>query len=151
MGEFDVVVIGVVEPGLGYASGVRSEKYPEGTINLQRPHFAKRGFDISHCFGGTINLSIAPRRCRIKAPEWVFRDVRWTDRRAAETFFLGRCRIENGAEKVDGFIYCPDPGGKDSTVDNPCQLQLLAPLIPNVSYGTQLRAWLRSEEFETVE
>jgi hypothetical protein len=30
-------------------------------------------------------------------------------------------------------------------------LQLLAPFIPNVSYGTPLRVWLRSAEFEIVE
>jgi hypothetical protein len=30
--DYDVVVTGVVEPGLGYASGLRSTKYPEGTI-----------------------------------------------------------------------------------------------------------------------
>jgi hypothetical protein len=69
MAEYDLVVTGVVEPGFGYASGARSEKYPEGTINLQRPHFAERGLDISHCFAGTINLSIAPRRFRIRKPD----------------------------------------------------------------------------------
>jgi hypothetical protein len=121
------------------------------TINLQRPHFAKLEFDISNCFAGTINLSIAPRRFRIKMPERVFREVRWTDRRAAENFFFGRCRIENGAGSVEGFIYCPDPGGKDSSLDNPSQLQLLAPFISNVSYGTELTVWLRSAEFEIVE
>jgi hypothetical protein len=57
--DYDVVVTGVVEPGLGYASGARSSKYPEGTINLQRPQFAKLGFDISNCFAGTINLSVS--------------------------------------------------------------------------------------------
>ena len=149
--EFDVSVTGTVEPGFGHASGTRSQKYPEGTINLQRPYFANLGLDISHCFAGTINLSIAPRRFRIKAPEFVLRNVRWTQRRQAENFFIGRCRIESGGQWVDGFIYCPDPGTKTSTIDNPSHLQLLAPFIPNVSYGTQLRIRLRSAEFEIVE
>lgn len=151
MAEYDLVVTGVVEPGFGYASGARSEKYPEGTINLQRPHFAERGLDISHCFAGTINLSIAPRRFRIRNPEFVLRHVPWTHKRPPESFFVGGCRIESGDERVDGFIYCPDPGTKNSTIDNPSHLQLLAPFIPNVSYGTQLRVWLRSAEFEIVE
>lgn len=148
--QFDLHVTGVVEAGYGHASGVRSTKYPEGTINLQRPHFLSRGLDIRHCFAGTLNLSIAPRSFRMKQPEFVLEQVRWKEGRRPENFFIGRCRIGGGDEPVDGFIYFPDPSTKESSIDNPCHFQLLAPFIPNISYGTVLAIQLRSAEFEIL-
>lgn len=147
---FDLHVAGVVEAGHGHASGVRSTKYPEGTINLQRDHFLSRGLDIRHCFAGTINLSVAPRRFRVKRPEFVLEQIVWKQGRRPENFFIGRCRIDGGEGSVDGFIYHPDPRTKDSSIDNPCHFQLLAPFISGISYGTTLAIQLRSAEFEIL-
>jgi hypothetical protein len=148
---FDVHVEGVVSPGFGHASGTRSTKYPEGTINLQRPHFLALGLDIRHCHAGTINLSIAPRTYRVRNPEFVLREVLWKPERRPENFFIGRCRIARGKEHwIDGFIYFPDPSTKESTRDDPSHFQLLAPYIPAVAYGDRLGMRFRSSEFELL-
>jgi hypothetical protein len=147
-GSYDLYVEGVIEPGFGHASGTRSGRYPQGTINLQRPHFLARGLDISHCFAGTINLSIAPRQYRVKRPEFVLRDISWMEGRRPENFFIGRCRICGASAPVDGFIYFPDPSTKESSCDSPSHFQLLGPFVPDLTYGARLGVQFRSEEFE---
>jgi hypothetical protein len=145
---FDRFVRGVVEAGHGHASGVRSTRYPEGTINLQRPHFLELGIDIRHCFAGTINLSVAPRTIRVTQPRIVLQNVQWKHGRKPENFLIGQCRIENGAESVDGYIYFPDPSTKVSSFDNPSHFQLLAPRISGIQYGSRLGLHFSSLEFE---
>ena len=44
-------------PGHGVASGRSTDgPYPEGSIALQRPHFARLGLDLGACFNGTLNV-----------------------------------------------------------------------------------------------
>lgn len=145
---FDRNVEGIVAPGFGHASGTRSTKYPEGTINLQQPHFLALGLDITHCFAGTINLSIAPSRYRVLNTEFVLRGVLWKVGRRPENFFIGRCRIVSDAGLVEGFIYHPDPSTKETSFDDPSHFQLLAPHIPGIAYGVRLVMHYRSTEFE---
>lgn len=148
---FDRFVTGVVEPGHGHASGLRSAKYPEGTINLQRPHFLTLGLDIRHCFAGTINLSIAPRTIRLVDPRIVLRNVQWKEGRKPENFFIGKCRIEHRALHLDAYIYFPDPSTKVSSFDDPSHFQLLSPHIPDIKYGLTLGMYFSSLEFEIAE
>lgn len=90
---FDTPVEGIVSPGHGHASGCRSTKYPEGTINLQKPAFLEKGVDITHCFSGTINLNIAPHAFTFLEPEIILTDVAWKVGRRPENFYLARAIV----------------------------------------------------------
>ena len=67
---------GTVIPGHGVASGHASDSpYPAGTIALQRPFFQQLGLDLSDCFDGTLNVSVAPMELVLRDPDHTFVDV----------------------------------------------------------------------------
>jgi hypothetical protein len=56
-----IEVKGYIEKGYEVASGqTKNPRFPQGTIEMQKPFFRDRGLDLSAYFPGTINLSIAP-------------------------------------------------------------------------------------------
>ncbi len=148
--EFDLNVVGILSPGYGHASGIRSKKYPEGTINLQRPHFFKHGLDISDCFAGTLNVSIAPRSFRMKTAEFLLHEIIWKEGRRAENFMIARCKVKRGIDWLPSFVYYPDPSTKDNSIDDPQQIQILAPKIEGIKYGDKIELLLRSKEIEIL-
>jgi hypothetical protein len=129
---------------------VRSLRYPEGTINLQKPRFKELGLDIDHCYSGTINLSIAPNTFEIIKPEFFLKEIIWKEGRKPENFLICRCIIVHGPKLSDGFVYYPDPSTKVASPDNPNHLQLLAPYIEGLSYGARLSVLLRSREIRII-
>ena len=148
--QYDISIKGVISQGFGHASGQRSQKYPEGTINLQKQHFPKHGLDISDCFSGTVNLDISPRTYRLVKPEFFLEGVIWKEGRIPENFFIARTVILSEGHAIDGFIYHPDLSTKTGSIDKPYHLQLLAPFIPNLKLGNSLEIKLRSSEIELL-
>jgi hypothetical protein len=66
--------------GHGVASGrSTTSPYPEGTIAMQRPLFAQLGLDLSDCWPGTLNLSVAPLEVQLRDPDHTFPHLHWTD------------------------------------------------------------------------
>ena len=128
---------GTVMSGHGVASG-RSENspYPAGTIELQTPHFAARGIDLSDCWPGTINLSFAPFDVRVRDPDHCVSDLFWTEHHPPETFSLWRIELLlSGASPVRGWIYRPHPETKKRHWQPGSMLELLAPALPGVVTG----------------
>lgn len=134
---------GVVVQGHGVASG-RNERhrYPEGTIAPQIPHFRALGLDLSACFHGTINLSIAPRTFELAKPRYVFEAVKWSATHRPETFYFEPVEIlpvrVSGGRAIAGWIYYPDPSTKAGHFQPPSVLELLAPRIVPLVYGDEL-------------
>jgi hypothetical protein len=51
-----IQVSGQIQIGYGVASGrAHNPRFPQGTIEMQKPFFRERGLDLSPYFSGTIN------------------------------------------------------------------------------------------------
>jgi len=135
--------------GHGVASGLGAESpYPAGTIELQRPFFAALGLDLSGCFAGTLNLSVAPLEWRLQHPEYCFDYLTWTPLHPPETFSFWSIQIRrlgadpdglapdsSSSQAVSAWIYSPDPSTKVRHFQPPMVLEVLAPPLGPVSVG----------------
>lgn len=131
---------GIVKKGYGVASGrARNPRFPQGTIEMQKPFFRELGLDLEGYFPGTINLSIAPHRYRIRQAKHTFKNVKWSSDAPAEDFSFFDCRIiPTSGEAIAGSIYYPHPETKPEHFQSPDILELLAPYISDLTYGSKL-------------
>ncbi|WP_353616579.1 hypothetical protein [Synechococcus sp. A15-24] len=82
--------------------------YPEGTIAMQQPLFAQLGLDLSDCWPGTLNLSVAPLEVQLRDPDHTFPHLYWTDLHPPETFSFWRITLQSAADGgVPAWIYSP--------------------------------------------
>jgi hypothetical protein len=135
--------------GHGVASGLGgSSPYPSGTIALQRPYFAALGLDLSACFAGTLNLSVAPLEWRLRQPDHCFEHLAWTPLHPPETFSFwpiqlrrlgglpdGLASDRSTTEVVSAWIYLPDPSTKVRHFQPPMVIEVLAPPLGPVAIG----------------
>ena len=135
--------------GHGVASGLgAANPYPAGTIELQRPYFAALGLDLSACFKGTLNLSVAPLEWRLQHPDHCFEHLAWTPLHPPETFSFWRIQVrrlgsgtdclapdDSSTELVPALIYLPDPSTKVRHFQPPMVLEVLAPPLGPVAVG----------------
>jgi hypothetical protein len=146
-----LALTGEVVLGHQVASGkAEASPYPAGTIDLQRPHFQALGLDLSDCFGGTLNLSIAPHQIGLEQPGYTFEAVRWIEGYEPETFSFSRCylRVENVS--YAGWVYYPHPATKLGHFQQPSVVEVLAPLIPGVAYGDRVLLNVNSAEIAVM-
>jgi hypothetical protein len=130
-------VSGTVERGHRVASGTAVESpYPRGTIELQTPYFRALGLDLGQFFPGTLNISIYPATFEIRQPECTFRQITWTDRHPPEDFSFSRCRLRFLGSTYDSWIYYPHPETKKRNFQPPSMLEIIAPPIPSIAYGS---------------
>lgn len=134
-----------VKAGHGVASGrsTTDTRFPRGTIRLQEPFFKEKGFDFQAYFGGdfvrgTLNLSLSPRRFTIESPEYVLKDVKWTDLLPAENFFLSPAEIHFQGRAFKALIYIPDPATKPDHFQAPDIIEVIAESVPNLDYGDEV-------------
>lgn len=123
------------------ASGLNGNpRFPGGTLRMQTPHFQKRGFDISHLYLGTLNVSIAPLGYRVVKARHTFTNVKWHPTEPAEdfSFFDVRVMCPDGIA-VAGYIYYPHPDTKPEHFQQPDVLELLLPFVKGLNYGVTLR------------
>lgn len=141
-------VSGVVVQGARKASGMdENSSYGRGTIELQMPLFRERGLDLSSCFAGTLNVSIAPKVHTILIPEPTFRNVVWYKNHVAENFFFSKCRICFGEETYPAWVYGQElkPG---HPVHSPSLIEILAEKIPGITYGSAVILELNPAEVQ---
>ena len=133
-------VDGIIKQGHKVASGSASDSpYPGGTIEMQNPFFKELGLDLTNFFNGTLNVSISPKIFRLIEPEFTFRDVRWTDKHPPEDFSFSSCRVLFQDVKYDSLIYYPHPETKKRHFQNPSILEIIAPFIPEIRYGSKIQ------------
>ena len=129
------ILEGIVVRGHQVASRA-SEHYPSGTIGMQIPFFAERGLDLRRFHPATINISVEPLQIKIVGEDYLFRDVEWTDRHPPEDFSFSRCRIGVNGNWHDGWIYYPHPETKARHYQNASLLEVIAPHIDSLEYGS---------------
>ncbi len=132
-------VVGLVRPGYKIASGGATDSpYPEGSIKMQFPYFQALGLDLSSCFLGTLNISIHPYTVELVQPTYTFSQVQWYIDSPAEDFSFSPCRVIYQKQAYAGWIYYPHPETKPAHFQDPSILEILAPLIPNITYGVTI-------------
>ena len=144
-----VIINGIVRPGHQVASGLAKDSpYPRGSIEMQSPFFRKLGLDLTPFFPGTLNVSVAPYTFIVKSPEFTFSNLKWSSGNPPETFSFSQCRLNFNAQAYDGLVYYPHPETKIRHFQDPSILEILAPLIANISYGSAIQIAVNSAEIE---
>ncbi|MGI0492853.1 hypothetical protein ACN4EG_13810 [Alkalinema pantanalense CENA528] len=140
-------VAGIIMPGYQVASGRSpTSPYPAGTLELQLPFFQARGLDLSDCFLGTLNVSIAPHIFEICQPAHTFTEVQWIKGFASETFSFCHSWVVVGESLYSGWVYYPHPETKLDHFQDPSILEIVAPLIPDLHYGDRVQLILDTQE-----
>jgi hypothetical protein len=140
---------GTIIQGHQVASGnAKDPRFPNGTLALQAPIFAAKGFTIDTYHPGTINVSIAPLTYEILKPIRTFRDVKWHPDTPPEDFSFFNCRIRlaDDADYVDALVYRPHPETKPEHFQNPSVLEIIAPRMEGIAYGMKVGLELMEEQ-----
>ena len=142
-------VEGKVCPGYRIASGQALDSpYPESTIRMQKPYFLEHGLDLSAYFLGTLNISIEPKKFTMIAPEYNFKAISWCEDRPAEDFSMSKCVINFNNKDIAGLIYYPHPETKLKHFHDSNTLEVLAPYIQGIGYGSNVGLTLNTREIE---
>ena len=142
-----LTLTGVIVRGHEVASGRGADSpYPRGSLEMQLPHFQARGLDLSPYFRGTLNVSIAPRTFTMTAPQYTFRNVNWTTLHPPEHFSFSRCRVIVRGQTYHGWVYYPHPETKIRHFQDPTLIEIIAPFIPDLTYGDRLDIQVNPQE-----
>lgn len=142
-----LTVSGIVMRGHGVASGRGpNSPYPIGSLQMQKPFFAAQGLDLSAHFEGTLNLSIRPHTFKLVKPQFTFPLVAWTTLHPPETFSFSACRVIYRGVTYDGWVYYPHPETKIRHFQDPTIIEIIAPFIPDLDYGSTLTLELNPAE-----
>jgi len=139
MNSWQTVAARIV-PGHQVASGLNANpRFPGGTLHMQAPFFRALGFELAAYHGGTLNVSIAPRRCHmVKAPT-TFRQVQWHPTEPAEDFsFFDVYLLRPDSPPIAGKIYYPHPNTRPEHFQQPDVLELLLPFVEGLNYGDEM-------------
>lgn len=129
------------------ASGLGGDpRFPNGTIQAQIPYFRALGLELGDYYCGTLNLSIAPWQFKPRQARFHFPNLRWTDQAPPEDFSFFDCQLLSHDQVVDGLIYYPHPETKPEHFQPDSVLEVLAPFIPKLAYGTQLKLKLDDQQ-----
>ena len=149
MGIF-IDIPGVIIEGHHVASQP-SRDYPYAALERQIPHFKIRGLNLDRYYPGTLNVSIAPRRFVMLAPEYTFPLVDWTELHPPETFSFSCCKIQFKEKQYEGMVYYPHPETKIRHFQDPSVIEVLAEYIPGIDYGGKVELSLNPEEIKITD
>jgi hypothetical protein len=134
---------GIVVAGHGVASGTaEADRFPGGTIALQRTAFAALGFDLGDVHNGTVNVDVAPYRLVLTKPQQTLERVEWLAGYPAETFSFATARLALGRRRVPAMVYHPHPETKPEHGQQPGVVELLAPWISGLVVGAEVEVWV---------
>lgn len=134
-----VSLMGIVQSGHQVASGfAKNSPYSQGTIAMQLPFFLDLGLDLREFFQGTLNISIAPYNFKITKPQYTFEGVKWHPDYDEETFSFSPCQVVYQDSSYQGWVYYPHPETKIGHFQDKSVVEVLAPKISNLNYGSSL-------------
>lgn len=140
-------VLGIVDKGHQVASGRSQDTpYPAGSIELQIPFFKALGLDLKPFYRGTLNVSIRPYTFNLTHPQFTFRNVQWLPDIPPEDFSFSQCQLKFDDNTYDCWIYYPHPETKTKHFQDPSILEIIAPHIPNITYGDKVELALNLQE-----
>ncbi|BAZ40882.1 hypothetical protein NIES4101_68430 [Calothrix sp. NIES-4101] len=147
-----IQIKGIVKKGYGVASGKSGNpRFPQGTIEMQKPFFREQGLDLDAYFSGTLNVSIYPYKYEIKQPKYTFRNVKWSPHEPAEDFSFFNCQILlNTGKLLSGLIYYPHPETKPEHFQSPDILEIMTPFISGLQYGDECILEVKSQQINII-
>ena len=131
-------VTGTLVDGHGIASGrSASSPYPSGSVAMQAPFFKARGLDLSACFMGTLNVSIAPHTWTLLQAQHRFEHLEWTHLHPPETFSFVSCSLSSTLDGawVNAWIYYPHPETKKMHLQGNHIMEIIAPKLSDCTIG----------------
>jgi hypothetical protein len=130
------VLSGTVMPGHGVASGRAAHSpYPQGSIAMQMPFFKDLGLDVSDCWPGTLNVSIAPHTWELLRADHCFERLEWTHLHPPETFSFARVQLTWRNQQTAVWLYRPHPETKAAHHQAPSVMEIIAPRLEGLEYG----------------
>ena len=141
-------VMAEVVRGYGVASGKNFDaRFPKGTIAMQLPFFEDRGLDLSSFHLGTLNIDITPYCYKFIHSSCCFEKIKWSNDLPPETFSFYPCKISlpNQNSGVSSLVYYPHPSTKPGFHQKEGVLEILAPYLKSVSYGSKIIIHANSE------
>lgn len=131
-----IQITGQVMPGHGVASGrAHHSPYPQGSVSMQLPFFKALGLDLSDCWAGTVNVSIAPKTWALTRADYCFEHLAWTHLHPPETFSFVRVQLSWQGREVNAWVYRPHPETKSTHYQAPAVIELIAPYLNGLAYG----------------
>lgn len=145
-------VKGIIKKGYGVASGKGGDKrFPNGTIEMQKPFFYKKGLDLEAYFSGTLNISISPHQYSVKQAKYTFKNLKWAEKEPAEDFSFFDCRIHlKNREVKEGLIYYPHPETKPEHFQAADILEIITFKIDNLNYGDEVILEVDNQQIEII-
>ncbi len=145
-----IKIQGIIKKGYGVASGKGGDKrFPNGTIEMQKPLFRQLGLDLEAYFSGTLNISIFPHQYSVKQAKYTFRNVKWAQKEPAEDFSFFDCRILlNNGDLQEALIYYPHPETKPEHFQTPDILEIITFKIDNLKYDDEIILEVDSQQIE---
>ncbi len=141
-------VAGKIVAGHQVASGLNDNSpYPQGTIEMQTPHFLAQGVDLSSFYPGTLNVSIDPHRFELISQRTLSL-VKWSPEHEPESFSFVPIQLEWRQQHYDGLVYYPRPETKINHFQEPFVIELLMPHIDAIAYGDEVI--LRAADHELI-
>lgn len=134
---------GIVIPGYGVASGTGGS---QGFLEQQAEGLGKF-IDWQRFWKGTINVSIAPKAFVWRDRTATAPNLRWSQDQPAEDFCLAPTRIEVGGVRRDAWVYYPHPRTKAQNFHSPSVVEIIAPWIESVRYGSSVTVELDTAKF----
>ena len=116
---------------------------------MQAPFFKERGLDLSGFHRGTLNISVAPRRFRIRNARLHFSSVQWTSKHPLRAFLLFCVLVDFQESEVRRLIHYPHPE-KARHHQNDSVIEVLAPWIEGIQYGDHFDLEVRESEVEIM-
>ncbi len=123
-----------------------SKEYPYSSLEKQKPFFKTLGLDLYEYFNGTLNISIAPLKFKMRHPELTFELVEWTDLHPPETFSFSRCKVFFKGKGYIGWVYYPHPETKKTHFQNESLIEVISYEIPKIQYGDEIEIELNTDE-----
>jgi len=142
---------GIIKPGYQIASGNNKDTpYPDGSIKLQKPHFAKLGLSLKGYYNGTINIHFPGYKWILQNPRICFPHLKWNNTTKPETFCFWPIVIRKDFTVINGLIYYPHPGTKTTHFQDECCVEILAPFIENIEYNTEIELGVNNDTCKLI-
>jgi hypothetical protein len=131
---------GLVVQGHGVASGIATNSpYPQGSVSMQLPFFKTRGLDLSDCWPGTVNISLAPHAWSLVHADYCFENVEWTHLHPPETFSFVRLQLLWRQHTMAAWLYRPHPETKAAHHQANTMIEVIAPRLDGLAYGDKVQ------------
>ena len=116
---------------------------------MQLPFLKDRGLDLSSFHLGTLNVDITPFSYKLLNPRFCFEKIKWSVDLPPETFSFYPCKISlpDQDSRVSSLVYYPHPSTKPGFYQREGVLEILAPYLRSVSYGSKI---IISADFESI-